>query len=171
MAVRSFLLSVLARQYALLHNDFAVKYPHAWLAWEAGASAVTPSIDSSAETQRPSALRAQTPQAGDALCFELAPNGNEDTFTVGRGIENRIVISEPTVSRLQLILRLSKPNGWSVEAVPDSTLVLFRSKILGAAEPLFDGSQIIAGNVVLHFHESPAFVERARRAAARLIKT
>jgi hypothetical protein len=171
MVARSFLISTLARQYLLLAEDFAQRYPHSWLAWESGQGSEPAAADLGATTVRPTAQPKDRPQASDALCFELAPTGTDDEFPIGRGPENRVVINEPTVSRNHVVVRWNRERGWSIEAAQDARPSLYQGRVLGASVPerLASGSRVIAGNVVLHFYEPSGFLDRVRR-ESRLIK-
>jgi hypothetical protein len=164
--VRAFLLSFLARQYLLLQDKFAERYPHCWLAWEPGAWSVPASSGDTATTRLPTpALPIEAPPQGDALCFELAAR----SLRLGRAAENEIVINDATVSREHLDLSVDDARKWWVTVRGGSETRVNDGPVpLGQPQQLASGATIKTARVVLTFHDQAAFLERVAKAAQGL---
>ena len=155
-----YLMSVLSRQLALGSSAFLLRYPHSWLVWETGTWGV-PEIDaqlSVAQTRLAETRPAARAPTGDALCFALrAPEGTP--VRLGRGVDNEIVIADPTVSRFHA--QLDRNEGvWSVTPVNDPALVGEDVVTPGASKPLTPGEAIELGGVRLAFYDSRSFKQR-----------
>lgn len=152
----AFLMSVLTRQLALNPDSFLMRYSHSWLVWDVGGWAV-PETNPLAET-RLDDHRVTRAQSGDALCFALkAPEGTP--IRLGRGVDNEIVIADPTVSRFHVRLEV-KDRVWSVTPVNDPALVGEDVVGPGATQQLASGQAIELGSVRLAFYDSRSFKER-----------
>jgi len=155
----SYLMSVLSRQLALGPSAFLLRYPNSWLVWETGTWGV-PSIDDQLSVAQTRLAETRPPRApaGDALCFALrAPEGTP--VRLGRGVDNEIVIADPTVSRFHA--RLDRVDGvWSVTPVNDPALVGEDVVTPGATKPLQPGEAIELGGVRLAYYDSRTFKDR-----------
>lgn len=165
MSAPAYMLSLLARQRALLGAGFFERYTSDWLVWEPGPTQPARSMASSniEQTHQPSVAAPTRPEGKDALCFELRRMPGA-SLTVGRSTENDVVIGDLTVSRAQLVLEYadrkwrSKSRGGSFLvdglAVPDEGVMLK------------SGSVISAGDVRLTFYSSDGFPARLQAESA-----
>lgn len=165
MSAPAYMLSLLARQRALLGAGFFERYTSDWLVWEPGPTQPTRSMASSniEQTHQPSASAPLRPEGKDALCFELrrVPGAS---LTVGRATENEVVIGDLTVSRAQFVLEYAdrkwriKPRGGALhvdgQAVPEAGVVLV------------SGGVISAGDVRLTYYGSDGFPARLQAEGA-----
>ncbi|MBL8922015.1 MAG: FHA domain-containing protein [Myxococcaceae bacterium] len=159
--------SLLARQLALVETQrFVGRYPHAWLVWTLGPSSVQrPSIDVSiADTKHPSgeAPPPGPPLVGDAICFALkaAPGA---VVRIGRALENDLVVSDLSVSRLHARLELSAA-GWTLATLPTAGTTRVREAALapGSAVVLSPRDRLSLGDAHLVFYDAAAFCDWLR---------
>lgn len=163
MSVAAYMLSLLARQRALLGDRFLERYPSNWLVWEPGVwrPARSASTSNTEQTQLPTPVPFSRPSGDDALCFELKRVAAD--LTVGRGTENAIVVNDLTVSRTHLHLDFAADK-WTVRTTSQVTV---DGKPVGAnGAPLVNGSVIGVGDVRLTFYEPKGFAARLQPQAA-----
>jgi hypothetical protein len=169
LRIPAFLMSLLARQHALMGDAFVTRYAHPWLVWEPGEWSVPKSgVDVSvAETRLPEGYEVNPrPLGGDALCFALkAPDGA--VVRVGRAADNEIVISDMTVSRLHARFE-KKGEGWALVPLSETkaTRVGGKSASSGVPQPVSSGTSLELGGVKMAFYDAAAF--RARVASVPL---
>ncbi|MBK7861369.1 MAG: FHA domain-containing protein [Archangiaceae bacterium] len=162
--VRAYLLSFLARQYLVLNQGFAPRYPHAWLVWEPGSWRAPPPDASVAETRLPTQGAAPVPGPGDALCFELAlPADRREPLRLGRAETNELVLSDATVSREHCLLRRDA-GGWYVKASDSVKALKVSGRALAAGEEVAvsAGDRLELGEVTLTLLDAPRLVERVK---------
>src|SRR5687767_6149424 len=157
----SFLLSLLAKQLALLGTRFEARYPHAWLVWEPSEH-LRPKDAEQADTGRtltPTSVVRARPAGADAVCFPLRDDGQ---VTVGRATSNRIAIDDMSLSREHFMLFLE--NGtWHLALAEGATAGTFvRRMSVVPKKPVFlvDGCRISAGDVELTFYDRAGLVAR-----------
>jgi hypothetical protein len=151
VAVRSFLMSFLARQ-KLVKPDFATRYGGAWLIWEPGDWKVPKDAAAPTEVVK---KRATAPREGDALCFHLElADSHRRTLTGGRDEGCDVVLNDATVSRTHLQLT-SSSEGWSVDTLVNDAGKAVRldgqTLQLGTAMRLTSGARLELGGVKLTF--------------------
>ena len=148
-------LSMLGRQRQLLGAKFLERYRADWLVWEPGPWRPGRSVLTD-KTQQPSSMNVGL--AGeDALCFELK-HGSGATLTLGRGVENSIVINDLTVSREQFLLRRVETQ-WLVRST-GTPLTVDGVAVSQTGMPLRNAAVIAAGDVRLTFHSLEGFLGR-----------
>ncbi len=160
--------STLTRQYLLLQDGFAARYPHDWLVWEAGEWSPPEDPAGTAKTRLPNRLPTR-PKRGDAMCFELLAQPGQQVH-VGRAPENDLVLDDATVSPHQLVIDRVTSYRWIAASVPGST----PTHVLGAplpdnALPLTSGLMLRIGDLVLSFQTSASLTELVKAAAAQLL--
>jgi len=164
--VQAYLLSLLARQYLALGATFTGRYPNAWLVWEPGEWAVPGmGVDTNiAETRAPSSKPLERPVAGDALCFALKPS--TEGLTIGRAVENQIVINDMTVSRVHARLTTGE-NRWVLEAISAGKVTLLRRTPMpkGSTAALASGDALTLGGITMTFYDQAGFVDRLKLVA------
>jgi hypothetical protein len=169
--IRAFLLSLLVRQFLVLREGFAQKYPFSWLVWEPGNWSAPRTRDpDTADTQMPTGKAPTQAQNGDSLCFELVqgPVPRKQTLNVGRGSENDIVINDATVSREHVVLSLGDDGQWAARAAQaTSTLLCGVALSASAPRPLHSGDTLQMGDVLLTFYERTGFTSRLERESKR----
>lgn len=158
VALRSFLMSFLVREYLVAKSTFARKYPGAWLVWEPGDWKAPRNKAATTEVVR---SRVQEPRAGDALCFQLGSTGERRSqLTVGRDDSCQVVLNDATVSRVHLSLEGSLEE-WAAAAVdPEKQVLLDGAKLQVISTPLSPGASLQLGGVSLTFLDSAALVNR-----------
>jgi pSer/pThr/pTyr-binding forkhead associated (FHA) protein len=154
MAVAAYMLSLLARQRALLGDRFLERYPSNWLVWEPGVwrPARSASTSNTEQTQLPTAMPNTRPSGDDALCFELKRVASD--LTVGRGTENAIVVNDLTVSRTHLHLEFAADK-WTLKTTSQVTVDGKPIGLSGAL--LMNGAVIGIGDVRMTFYEPKGF--------------
>jgi hypothetical protein len=170
--VRSVLLSVLVRQHLSLRNEFAKRYPHAWLVWEAGAWSVSGDGEQNvAHTLPPAEDLQDCLPTGDVLCFELATAVAGQTLTLGRASQNDIVINDSTVSREHLVLTLGASGEWIADLTSPTPQVSISGRHLVHGKPtsLRQGDVLKVGEVLMTFYDPQSFEQRIRTEAEKLI--
>jgi hypothetical protein len=170
--VRSVLLSVLVRQHLSLRNEFAKRYPHAWLVWEAGAWSVSGDGEQNvAHTLPPAEDLQDCLPTGDVLCFELATAVPGQTLTLGRASQNDIVINDSTVSREHLVLTRGPSGEWIADLTSSTPQVSISGRHLVHGKPtsLRQGDVLKVGEVLMTFYDPQSFEQRIRTEAEKLI--
>jgi hypothetical protein len=170
--VRSVLLSVLVRQHLSLRNEFAKRYPHAWLVWEAGAWSVSGDGEQNvAHTLPPAEDLQDCLPTGDVLCFELATAVPGQTLTLGRASQNDIVINDSTVSREHLVLTRGPSGEWIADLTSSTPQVSISGRHLvhGKLTSLRQGDVLKVGEVLMTFYDPQSFEQRIRTEAEKLI--
>jgi hypothetical protein len=164
MPVAAYMLSLLARQRALLGDRFLERYPSNWLVWEPGVwrPARSASTSNTEQTQLPTPVPFTRPSGDDALCFELKRVASN--LTVGRGTENAIVVNDLTVSRTHLDLEFALDK-WRLKTTGQVTVD--GKPVVGAdGAPLVNGSVIGVGDVRMTFYEPKGFTLRLQPQAS-----
>ena len=154
MPVAAYMLSLLARQRALLGDRFLERYPSNWLVWEPGVwrPARSASTSNTEQTQLPTPVPFSRPSNDDALCFELKRVASE--LSVGRGTENAIVVNDLTVSRTHLLLEFAAEK-WTLKT---AGLVTVDGKPVGSnGAQLLNGAVIGIGDVRMTFYDPRGF--------------
>lgn len=157
MPIAAYMLSLLARQRALLGDRFMERYPSNWLVWEPGVwrPARSASTSNTEQTQLPTPVPFQRPSGDDALCFELKRVASE--LSVGRGTDNAIVVNDLTVSRAHLRLEFAADR-WTVKSTSQVTV---DGKPVGASGLLLlNGSVLGIGDVRMTFYDPKEFTLR-----------
>jgi hypothetical protein len=162
--IRAFLLSLLVRQFLVLRDGFAQKYPLSWLVWEPGNWSAPRTRDpNTAATQMPTGKAPTATQDTDSLCFELiqGPPPKEQALRIGRASENDIVINDATVSREHVVLSLGSDGRWAARASQTkSTLLCGVALSTTSPRPLHNGDTLQLGSVLLTFYERAGFTSR-----------
>ena len=164
--MRSYLLSWLARQYAVSDlQSFEHELPGPWLVWEAGPWR-PPQADRT--TLFGAGPMGRTP-SGEALVLEVAPRTGRARFEgvrLGRGAENDLVVDDATLSRAHLLFRLGD-GCCMVEDLGSSNGTVLDGKPLGGVPVLLaSGACIEAGGVRFTFYDARGLRLRIRRGAA-----
>jgi hypothetical protein len=167
--VRSYLLSLLVRQYLLLKRGFGQRYPSCWLVWEPGNWTPAGKNPQATATQRPSSQGPREPLAGDALCFELAVAPGKEQLRVGRGPPNDIEVNDATISREHLLLSSLKEGIWQATAT-EGSITLQNGAALPVAQAitLRDGDLLALGSAHLTYYERRGFAGRIEQEAKKL---
>lgn len=167
---RAYLLSYLARQYAILKASFDARHRQAWLVWEPGTWNAPPANAAVSETRLPSQRARPSPIGDDALCFELLTKPDAaKAYRIGRADDSELVLSDATVSREHCTLRC-EGGRWYVKASPTVKSMTVDGKNLGAGNEvqLRSGHSLQLGEVRLTFMDPNPFIERVASAAGRL---
>ena len=151
--MKSYLLSTLRLQFgALGPQAFSRAAPHHWLVWDPGRW--QPPL------RRTAPLPALAPQghrpgegAPEALAIELKPMNRP--VVLGRAPDCDLVITDGTLSARHLAFH-QQGDGWGVEDLQsmNGSSVDGRRLAPGVVQPLADGAQLEAGQVVLQFWSS-----------------
>jgi hypothetical protein len=166
--VKSFALSQLTAQRALLGDRFLRRYPHYWLVWEPGPFVVPRNNTSTIETAVPrwgTTLANPAPRSNDPLCFVLVPTPNG--ASLGRAEGNDLVLSDETVSRRHCLFE-HEDNGWSVRCFADSKaglLVQGQPIAPGNTKEVTSGNRIELGHVTITVLSPWSLVQRIDAAA------
>lgn len=165
MSAPAYLVSLLARQRALLGAGFFERYTSDWLVWEPGPTQPARSMASSnvEQTHQPSASGPRRPEGHDALCFELR-RVRGASLTVGRATQNEVVISDLTVSRAQFVLEYADRT-WRIKARGAALHVDGRA-VPEEGVVLQSGGVISAGDVRLTFYGAEGFPSRLQAEGA-----
>ncbi len=169
MPSSAYMSSVLVRQQQLLQADFAKRYDHSWLVWEAGPwrPAKSAREANTSSTQLDEQRSPARPTGIDSTCFALQPPRFAGALTIGRDSGNYIVVNDLTFSRHALNL-FHDTHGWLVEphAEAHGETVLDGVPIRpGLPVSLVSGSTLTAGAVTLRYYEPAEFLERLRQSA------
>ena len=170
--VRSVLLSLLVRQHLSLRDEFAKRYPNAWLVWEAGAWSISGDGEQNvAHTLPPAEDLQDCLPTGDVLCFELAISTPDQTLSLGRASQNDIVINDSTVSREHLVLARNSSGGWTANLTSPAPQVAISGRQLVHGKPtsLRQGDVLKVGEVLMTFYDAQSFELRIRAEAEKLI--
>lgn len=160
--IQGYLLSLLAKQRALLQNRFDARYPHAWIVWEPGTrfKPQTPDELEAGKTRLPTRDRLH-PTADDALCFPMPiPTKEGNCLTLGRQLDSSITIDDMSVSREHVRLHW-RHERWQLEPVGYATALVEGVPVHGGRlVPLTNGTTILLGGVILTFYERHRFIDR-----------
>lgn len=168
MAVRSFLMSFLVRQYLVKRAEFATRYAGAWLIWEPGDWKAPRTKVATTEVVK---NRSSAPKTGDALCFQLTASapGPDATLTIGRGSACDVVLNDATISRSHLQLELLGGR-WSAKSLvterEKAVLIGGRELPFGAALEIGSGTTFEVGGARLTFVEIGDLQRRVAALAA-----
>ena len=153
---RASLISFLAVQHLLSPERFAERFSDAWLVWEAGAD----HVPTGGSKQTLSSFAPSGPQGGDALCFELKLLPGE-TAVMGRQAGSALVVNDATFSRQQYLFARTGPEQYTVALAASAQAATLDGVPLGATpQSLRPGSELKAGEVVLHFYDAAGFAAR-----------
>ena len=159
-------MSLLMRQLALAENKFLTRYPHCWLVWEPGPSAVPAGgVDvSTIRTRVGGAAGTDRPLGDDALCFALkAADGS--ALKLGRAADNEVVIPDVTVSRLHARLALAGGQ-WRLTNLSETRRSAVDGKDVAreTSQELRSGQVLELGEVKVTFYDAAAFKHRVASA-------
>lgn len=169
MAVPSYLLSLLQRQYLVLMHGFGARYPASWLVWEPGPwrAARNPVEAGAVRTHFALPTPGARPTGTDALCFELKQGAGE--LLVGRDAGSDVFINDLTLSRKHCLLS-SDGKDWILRVHDEGhavTTVAEQQVPAGAAVRLTSGVRVTAGAVELTFYDSAGFLKRLQTENAK----
>ena len=169
MAVSTYLLSFIVRQYTQLGDAFPAKFQHSWLVWEPGVWRPAKTVrDGKAKTMD---LRAHAeparPRGTDAFCFHLdvAPGKQ---LSLGRTEESDILVNDLSLSRTHLLLRANP--GWQASVAPScSRTTTHGGQPVGVGDwhTLPSGIVVGCGEVKLSFYDVGGMLERLAAEARR----
>ena len=162
----SFLLSLLARQQALLGERFVARYPHPWLVRE--SSERNPATSSDATMRMPAPAAAVQEDAGLAIALEPARAGAAQV-TLGRGHGCDVDLTEGTLSQLHCAFHRSDA-GWLIEDLGSTNGTWLDGVRLAPREPVpvADGQRIQTAQLHFTFHDSTGLWRRLEAEALRL---
>ncbi|MCU0695615.1 MAG: FHA domain-containing protein [Myxococcaceae bacterium] len=165
-------LSMLARQALVLGSGLAARYPTPFLVWEPGSRVEAAPTPVPVTTVVPlEAARPKSPLEGDPLCFALKLEGAATRLSVGRSLDNDLVLDDLTISRVHFFLSTRGEGQWVLWVAPDahaSTLVRRMSVQPGDEVQLVDRCTISAGGIHLTFYAPGRLIPRILEKAEHL---